>query len=1017
MKLPAYYEDLTCQRVNTTPDRAYYIPASTPMDEHVERREASDRFVLLNGDWKFRYYTDMTQVEEDFFRPGYDTSGFDTLHVPSVWQYNGYDSHRYDDSEYSQPMDPPFVPWENPCAAYVREFDWAADPAAPRAFLNFEGVDSGYYVWLNGQFVGYDEVAHSTGEFEVTDKLVEGKNTLAVLVLKWTKGTYLEDQDKFRTNGIFRDVYLLRRPVNHLRDYFVNTEPTNAGWQVRVRMKFEGAPVEVSAKLLWNGGVVDTAVCEPLRDGGEYTHQLVLNVTDPCLWDTEHPNLYRLELTMPDEVIVDEVGLRKVEVDGVVLRVNGQAVKFRGVNRHDSDPETGPTVDMEHMRRDLRLMRQHNISAVRTSHYPNDPRFYQLCDRYGFFVMDEADVEAHGPLALYFEAPTPAEQRDLLDRGRANIIAGNPDWMATILDRVERCVRRDKNRPCVVMWSVGNENGFGVCIEKALEWIKGHDPSRPTHYEHLSPNDSRRQDDHSNLDVLSRMYYQPKMLDEFVQKHPPKPLVLCEYAHSMGNSAGDYEDYWQYFRNREQSCGGFVWEWCDHSVYKGKTEDGRPIYLYGGDSGEQAHGGNFCVDGMVSPHRKPHPGLLEYKNVNRPARSEWNDGILTVRNYMEFVDLADYVEAEWELTCDGKLVQGGLLDLPSVPAGAQVDVGLPLNVPAEGKCQLKITWRQKRGTDLVDAGHELGFDAITVANADGANQAAKKLWQQTARGELKVEQGQRYVRITGADFVYEYDRASGLFSAMERGGRKLLEKPMAWNIWRAPTDNDCKEQVKWRALGYERAFGNTYSDQIEQTEEGVKLTATFILIAHGRQRAVEGEVCWLVDGAGDVRLEVDAKLCDGLPVLPRFGVRLFLNEEMERVEYLGVGPLESYPDKCRASCYGAYSDTVSNLMEPNIKPQESGSHKGCDLLELSGGGVKLTVVGGEEFSFNASHYTQEELTATGHYHELKHSGHTVLCLDMGQTGIGSESCGWALLEQYRLSRELSLKLKLKFEVE
>lgn len=1015
MKLPAYYEDLTCQRVNTAPDRAYYIPASAPMTDPVEHREASDRFTLLSGDWKFRYYTAPDAVEEDFFAPGRDLTEFDTLKVPSVWQYNGYDWHQYSDTEFSQPMDPPYIPWDTPCGAYVREFDWTADPAAPRTFLNFEGVDSGYYVWLNGRFVGYDEVAHSTGEFEVTDFLVEGRNTLGVLVLKWTKGTYLEDQDKFRTSGIFRDVYLLRRPADHLRDYFVNTEPAGDGWQVRLRMNFDGAPVDVSAKLLWKDEVVDEAVCEPLRGGGEYTHQLTLRVADPHLWDIEHPNLYRLELTCPGEVIVDEVGLRKVEVDGVFLRVNGRAVKFRGVNRHDSDPETGPAVDLEHMRRDLRLMRRHNISSVRTSHYPNDPRFYQLCDRCGFMVMDEADIEAHGPIMLYFEAPTEEERLDLLNRGRANMFAGNPEWIPIFLDRVGRCVRRDKNRPCVVMWSAGNETGFGICVEKALEWIKSYDPSRPTHYEHIIPNDSKRQDDHSNMDVLSRMYFTTAMMDEFVEKHPQKPLVMCEYCHSMGNSAGDYEDYWQWFQERDQSCGGFVWEWCDHAVYKGVAENGKPIYLYGGDHGEASHSGNFCVDGMVSPHRVPHAGLKEYKNVNRPARASWADGVLTVRSYVEFVDLSDFVDAEWELTCDGDRVDGDRLELPCVPAGAEAAVGLPLNVPAAGKCRLKITWRQKNGTALVPAGHEVGVDDIVIPNADPICQKAAALWREEVPGRVTVEESQRYLRVSGAGFVYVVDRGTGLFCEMERGGRSLLKKPMAWNIWRAPTDNDWKDKEKWRKVGYDRAFGHVYSDTVEQTEAGVKLTFDLSVIAHGRQRAVEGTACWLVDAKGGVKLDVQAKVGEGLPTLPRFGVRLFLDKAVERVNYLGVGPFESYPDKRRASCYGAYADEVSDMMEPNIKPQESGSHTGCDLVELSGGGVKLTVAGWEEFSFNASHYTQEQLTDTAHYHELEESDYTVLCLDMAQSGIGSCSCGFAMPDKYFMSRELSLKLKLNFD--
>ena len=504
MIVPKYFEDLKVLHVNTMPERAYYIPSGAgeaSLWDPVERREESDRFVSLNGEWDFRYYSGICELKEKFFEEDAGRErGWSTIPVPSVWQMNGYDRHQYTNVRYPFPLDPPHVPYENPCGAYRRRFNWAADEAAPRAYLNFEGVDSCFYVWLNGRFVGYSQVSHSTSEFDVTEYLREGENLLAVLVLKWCDGSYLEDQDKFRMSGIFRDVYLLRRPDACVYDYFIKTEPRADG-SARVRAAFtylnrSGGDGDRFNKIPVRVGIYDAEghlVCEAADAAPEI---LELTIPQAKLWNAEKPYLYRVEIRTENERIVDFTGVRSVEIRDAVLRFNGQKIKLHGVNRHDSDPVTGFSISLEQMKKDLLLMKRHNVNAIRTSHYPNAPVFYHLCDRYGFYVLDEADMESHGAEMAY-------KQKWGEECAR---ISDNPEFAPAILDRVKRCVTRDKNRPCVFGWSMGNESAYGCGIEEALRWTKSYDDTRITHYEGAWHVTDESKYDYSNLDVYSRMY-------------------------------------------------------------------------------------------------------------------------------------------------------------------------------------------------------------------------------------------------------------------------------------------------------------------------------------------------------------------------------------------------------------------------------------------------------------------------------------------------------------------------------
>ena len=1005
MIIPKHYENLRVLHENTMPLRSYYIPASRRMDGLVHDRALSDRIRFLNGDWKFRYFDSIYDLQECFFAPDHDCSGFDTLPVPSVWQMHGYDNNQYTNIKYPFPFDPPYVPHENPCGAYVCEFEYSFDEAAPMVYLNFEGVDSCFYVWMNGKYVGYSQVSHSTGEFDITEKLVEGRNKLAVLVLKWCDGSYLEDQDKFRMSGIFRDVYLLNRPVQHIADYFITTQLTETGANVNVRIRptQENMPVKVSLFDADNHPVASGTAT--LSADGSFPQEIAFKVEKPHLWNAERPYLYTIVLEVAGEVITDRVGIREIEIRDNVIRLNGKPIRFRGVNRHDSDPVTGFTISIDQMKKDLTLMKQHNINAVRTSHYPNSPIFYQLCDEYGFYVVDEADNESHGPSEIYYADNSNANKFKRWNE----TISDNPDFIEPTLDRTRRLVLRDKNRPCVLIWSMGNECAYGCTFEEALKWTKKYDPTRLTHYESALYRSDRRKYDFTNIDIYSRMYPALSEMKEYLDENPDKPLLLCEYCHAMGNGPGDLEDYFRMFVSNDICSGGFVWEWCDHAIYKGVAENGKPMYWYGGDHGESQHDGNFCMDGLVYPDRTPHTGLKEYKNVHRPARVVAYDpvtGAATLRNYMDFENLKDVVRIRWEASCDGDVFASGAIDeLPSIPARTDGIVTIPLQIPAKGRCYLKITCICRLSSGLIPADHELGFDEIRLQNTDNRNQKNAAFGAKEVQGALRMQEDDCTLTVIGENFRYIFSKLTGMWEKMEFGGEALLERPMNLNIWRAPTDNDMYIKQEWIRAHYDRTVTRCYETTCEMVGGNMHIHSTLSLSAETVQRMLDVAVHWSINAAGEIEMGMSAKRNPEFPDLPRFGLRLFLPKNMKEVTYFGYGPAESYEDKHRASSHGVFTANVSDMHEDYIRPQENGSHCDCDYVILNGENTRLTVVSSEPFSFNASLYTQEEMTRKAHNYELEESGSTVLCIDYAQNGIGSNSCGPVLLEPYRLKEE------------
>lgn len=994
MIVPRYYEDLSVLHENTMPARAYFIPASKRMDNLVEHREESDRMQLLNGTWKFQYFNSIYDVQEPFFEKDYDTENFDEIQVPSVWQMAGYDTHQYTNIRYPFPFDPPYVPQDIPCGTYVHTFVYHKDENAPKAFLNFEGVDSCFYVWINGSYVGYSQVSHMTSEFDITDLLRDGENSIAVLVMKWCDGSYLEDQDKFRMSGIFRDVYILKRPKQAISDYHIKTRIEDMLAKVEIEMKFY-SPLNVKISIEDRNGAV-VALGSIAEEG-----TAVLEIASPELWNTENPYLYKLILETENEVIVDHIALRKIEIKDQVIYLNGQKIKFRGVNRHDSDPVTGFTISLEQLTTDLTLMKQHNFNAIRSSHYPNAPFFYEMCDKYGFMVIDEADIEAHGPFMIYRK-----EDTDYNRFKRWNeMIADDPAWEEAIVDRVKLMVERDKNRFCIVMWSMGNESAYGCNFEKALEWTKNFDPERITQYESARYRNYDETYDYSNLDVYSRMYPALSEIQEYLDKDGSKPFLLVEYCHSMGNGPGDFEDYFQMIQDNDKMCGGFVWEWCDHAIAHGTAENGKTIYAYGGDHGEEIHDGNFCMDGLVYPDRTVHTGLLEYKNVYRPARVisyDKESGELVLHNYMDFDDLKDYVKISYELTQDGLVISKGKLPEVSAAPHSEGKINLKINVPESGKCYLKFIYHLKKELPLLDEDHILGFDEIEVSQKDAKCQLAEKWVEKTVTdSELQVSEDDTQIHIKGREFAYTIDRRTALFTEMKFAGREYLNHPMELNIWRAPTDNDMYIKSEWKKAHYDKAYTRAYTTEVVQGKHGVKITSHASVVAETVQKILDVTITWKIEAAGKIDADIAVTKDDEFPDLPRFGVRMFLDKKLSAARYFGMGPQESYCDKHQAASHGLYRADVGDLHEDYIRPQENGSHYDCEYVELNNSRYGIVASAEKAFSFNASYYTQEELEKKTHNYELTESDSVVFCVDYALNGIGSNSCGPVVLEQYR----------------
>ncbi|HIS26444.1 MAG TPA: DUF4981 domain-containing protein [Candidatus Pullilachnospira intestinigallinarum] len=1031
MKLPNYFQDPQTLHVKTEPLRAYYIPCGSQAEAMEADMLTTSRAISLNGDdWSFRYYDSYHDIPEGCTAADADTCGSDTISVPGCWQILGYDKNQYTNTRYPIPFDPPYVPDENPAGVYVKEFTLDCEAASQKVYLNFDGVDSCYYLWVNGSFAGYSQISHSGSEFDISEYVHEGTNRLTVIVLKWCDGTYLEDQDKLRFSGIFRDVYLLIRPADHIRDYFVHTDVAEnlSGARVWADIDCQG-DVTVKARLY--------SPCGCLLGETEMTDgKISFQVDTPDLWNPEHPALYTLILETPGETIGQKVGIRRIDIRGNVIYMNGVNFKIKGTNRHDSDPYTGAAISRQQLMKDLKLMKEHNINGIRTSHYPNAPWATQLYDRYGFYVMDEADLEAHGCENIYGGGIRRGDNQEIQYEKTYGLLMRDPSYEKAVVDRIQHLVHRDKNCASVFSWSMGNESAYGPNMEKAAAWIKSYDPDRVLNYENSiwQMIDSDYTNDLTNIDVYSRMYAPVEFVDYYCTQEGKKPFLQVEYCHAMGNGPGDLEEYFERMYKYDGYIGGYVWEWCDHSVYMGKTIDGRDKFYYGGDWEEEIHDGNFCMDGLVYPDRRPHTGLLEHKNVARPIRAVLKDasaGTVVLDNKMDFTNIKDRYQVAYEIVTDGLTVSEGVLTDVDCPPKSAVEVQIPEKLPAKGNTFLHLHYIQKEEDLLTPAGYEVGHDQLTISrDANAAKTAvAKAVGYESCRetsGPVTVKELENQLVVSGERFRYVYDKWKGAFSALVKDGSSLIEKPIELNVWRAPMDNDRRVRSEWEEAGYDRARIKVYETSWKISEGQAVIISRYSLYAVYLQRIVTGTLTWSVNGSGAVTIQAEGdrtplslnysrEPLPMMPFLPRFGLRLFLPACYDQVTYFGYGPQESYPDKHRDAYVDLFGSPVERLHEDYLRPQENGSHWGCTALAAETPDGRCLLVSGQEFSFNASRYTQEELTRKAHSFELEKSPYTVLCLDGYISGCGSNSCGPRLMEKYQVNdKKLSMTFTLEF---
>ena len=1095
MRLPAYHRDPEALHISCEDSRAYFIPFAGEESALNDHWTGSERVIMLSGRWRFRYYNAPYEVPENFWNEtgenGTGEQGW--IEAPGCWQTQGYDSNQYTNVRYPIPYDPPYVPDINPCGAYSTTF-LIPEPVEKYAYyINFEGVDSCFYLWVNDFMIGYSQVSHSTSEFDITRYIRAGENRIAVLVLKWCDGTYLEDQDKLRFSGIFRDVYILRRPAGgHIRDITVRQRIADdlSGADITADIHWKGAPKAVSCSLLAPGKANTEADAAPMQkirakanDAAGQISSINFTIENPVLWNAEQPALYTLLFETADEVVPIYLGVRKIEIKDSVLYVNNVNVKLKGVNRHDSDPQTGSAISEKQLLRDLALMKQHNINAIRTSHYPNAPWAVRLYDRVGFYVIDEADIESHGAMSIYGARCDRGYDKWTVNDYSYGAFCHNPLYAHAMLDRVRRLVTRDINSPSVLMWSLGNESGYGPNLEAAAAWIKNYDDSRLVHYEGSIYQMEGHINDTSNIDVFSRMYAPVPAIDDYFAENLGKPFIQCEFAHAMGNGPGDLEDYYERIYKYDGFAGGFVWEWCDHAIYLGLTADGRKKYGYGGDFGEFPHDGNFCMDGLVYPDRTPHKGLLELKNVARPVRAVGYDaktGVLKLRNCLDFtniknafflrltllnskvpqasanggfpgkapdgspaagstvvrrieisgdaLDIAPHSEGETTLPPDflaaaqwGSDVEaggsgGGGVGGPGGGAGSPGSAGSVNNgvLPKSGAPYLDATgllveYIWNADGEFVKEGDCAGFDHFVLSETVTPEIAAPG----AVKTVFDIKEDERWYIVegrnpAGGDFRYVFDRYTGAFDQITVRGVSYLERPLEYNIWRAPADNDRNIRRDWERAGYDRKTIRVKASALWFNGDSVEIRANATLSAVYIQPILTLDTRWTIHPDGHFSIRAEAARDAKLPWLPRFGLRFFLPETMDQIEYYGYGPNESYIDKRRSSYPALFNSTVDAQHEDYIKPQENGSRYGCKYFSLSAGktvnGGALRVCG-ENFSFNASAYAQEELTEKRHNYELERSGYTVLCVDYKQSGVGSNSCGPELLPQYRLNEE------------
>jgi beta-galactosidase len=1068
------YENLNVLQRGTERPRAAAVPFADERSALENDGLASPYYRCLSGDWKFHYAESPVEAPAGFHELSYSCEDWATLPVPSNWQLHGYGVPLYSSSKYPFPVDPPYIPKRNPTGCYVTTFSLGDEWLERCLVLAFDGVDAAFHLWVNGEEAGFGQGSHNRMEFDITSLVRKGENKLAVRVYQWSTGSYLEDQDKWRLSGIFRDVHLLSVSGTHLFDAKLVTKLRDSYREgalevaVTIRNRSQGSAKGstedcfLEAKLLGPSmdAIASAAIAAADPAPGEETVICAeLPVPAPELWSAERPALYTLLLTLKNgqgevtEVQRFSVGFRDVEAkDGKVL-VNGNPIIIRGVNRNEFHPDLGHVTTMEDMIRDIALMKQHNINTVRCSHYPNDERWLDLCDRYGLYVIDEADLETHGCVFLgeisrWINNP---DEKTAFE----STLAEDHAWREAFLDRMARLVERDKNHPSVIVWSLGNESGYGANHDAMAAWTRAADPTRLIHYE--------RAGEAPVVDIVSSMYPSVDMLIAEGEKEDPRPYLMVEFGHAMGNALGNQQEYWDAVYRYPRLCGGLIWEWSDLAIRR-KMDDGSLRYAYGGDFGDEPHSGHFCIDGLLFPDRSPKPALAEFKKaiepvVVRPVEPE--TGILRIINRYNSVTL-EHLLPRWRVYRNGDVIEEGELPpLPISPGDGEL-VAIPYrSVPSGGgEYWLHVSFVLRERAAWAEAGHEVAWAdvpltrsgsteamhlpeaaavmAAVAAREEAANAVVAKpenglsltenglssteTGLSRTENELSLTENDAALSVTGDGFAVVFDKLAGEIVAWECRGTSLLAKGPAIHLWRAPVDNDVHLAKRWREAGYHEltAYVRRVDSEIAEGGSGVRIEVESMLGVKGARMLFRTEQLYTIGGNGDVRLENRIiPLKEDLPPLPRAGMRFAMAKSFDRFAWFGRGPHECYPDRKASGKLGVYEGKVSEQFVPYIKPQESGSKADVRWATIAeAGGAGLLVAGAAEGmlgQLGVNRYGTKALGETSHHADLVPSDEIEVLADWRQSGLGNHSCGYApTLPSYLISAEsMTYTVRLK----
>lgn len=999
------WENHQIDGINRMPARAHFLTFPSKEKALLNNNRYTHAFKNLNGVWKFMFLDAPEYSPEGFFNSDFDVTKMDDITVPGNWQLQGYGKMHYSDLWYNFPINPPYVPTENPTGIYKRTFFVEESYRDKKIIIRFCGVDSAYHLWINGKEVGYSKVARNESEFDITDLIRVGEeNDVTVRVYQWSDGTYLEDQDMWWESGIFRDVELIGVPKDGINDYKViadlDDEYKNGIFKVEAFLRTT-KEVNVTFELVDAGENTVFTKTVVAKEGKACIDEVIADVNH---WTAETPYLYKLFMTVEDdgqivEVIPQNVGFRNIRLNGETFLVNGVAIKFKGVNRHDYSPQNGRVVSREEIEKDIILMKQFNINAIRTSHYPNSYYLYDLCDEYGMYLIAETDLECHG-----FELT-----------GDYKWITDDPSWELAYVSRMTRMIERDKNHPAIIFWSLGNESAFGCNFRKMTDVAHEMDPTRLVHYE--------GDFDVESADVYSTMYTwienpkKPYLMKDIIEKSK-KPHVHCEYCHAMGNGPGNLKDYQDLVYAHDKLQGGFVWEWFDHGI-ESFTESGEKYYRYGGDFGDDPSNKDFCIDGLIMPDRTPSPGLYEYKKVIEPITTTAIDiqkGIINLLSRYDFANL-DRFNLIYKVMEDDVILQTGFMAVPSIKARANKDITLPYDLSAikvkpGAHYYVNISYQLREDTSYASSGHEL-------ATAQFELPLYKEGIMVRPEGILNVEKEHTTLHVKGANFSLDFNLVNGNLMNIVRDGMQVLSKGPRLTLWRAPISNDMEIIDKLKKV-YFLHLEHEVVMNIDYHMEGniLKVEVDTINSTTNSAWHFKTKYVYTVCPSGDILIDVEGTpsgRVDLAPdMLPRIGVSMHLDKSMEHVRYFGMGPGENYADSKEAAQMGLYANTVDGLFTNYVIPQENGNHMGCKWVSMTNDrGMGLLASTEGDFNFSASWYEDKDLDDAKHTCDLVKRDYIVFNVDYKQNALGTNSCGQWQLDKYRAKFE---DFKLSFRL-